>query len=168
MIILKNEYSPVSINASLVDVGIDANNVIDTTGEINGGFIPDTLYLPIKDGDKLLEQIKDIVTKIVTSNGYTHLYYGDEMSEEEIEKECPNVFPIPYKTSFDIVYSSNERTELQIWIEPQNPKDAEYLEDKLVVENLPIELDSHETKYLLNILTEVIYMNMSFERDTFI
>lgn len=165
MIILKNEFSPVSINASLVDVGIDANNVIDTTGEINGGFIPDTLYLPIKDGDKLLEQIEDIVTEIAIANCYYHYPY---MDYEETEKMFPKVFPITYKTSFDIVYSSDERAELQIWIEPQNPKDAEYLEDKLVVENLPIELDSHEIKYLLNILTEVIYMNMSFERDTFI
>lgn len=152
MIILENEFTPVAINLSLVDIGIDTEKVLDTTDEIDGGLF-DKLYLPFKDNDKLLSQIDDIVTEIAIANCY---YCYPYMTIEETEKSFPNIFPIPYKTSSDIEYSANGTAELQVWIEPKNPDDNQYLDDNMVLENIPVTLDNDDIKYLLNVLTEAI------------
>lgn len=152
MIILKNEFTPVAITLSLADICIDTENVLDTTDEIGGGFF-DKLYLPFKDNDKLLSQIDDIVTEIAVANGYYSYPY---MTIEETDESFPNVFPIAYNADFDLEYSANGTAKLQVWIEPKNPDDKQYLDDNMVLENIPVELDNDDIKYLLNILTEAI------------
>lgn len=159
MIILENEFTPVAITLSLADIGIDTEKVIDTTDEIGGGLIADKLYLPFKDNDKLLSQIDDLVTEIAIANGYYNYHYkcsNIEMTFEETDEAYPNVFPIAYKTEFDLEYSANGNAELQVWIEPKNPDDEQYLDDDMAVENIPVELDNEDKAYLLNVLTEVI------------
>lgn len=152
MIILENEFTPVAITLSLADIGIDTEKVLDTTDEIGGGLF-DKLYLPFNDNDKLLSQIDDIVTEIAIANCYYSYPY---MTIEETDESFPNVFPIPYKTDFDLEYSANGTAELQVWIEPKNPEDKQYLDDSMVLENIPVELDNEDKAYLLNVLTEVI------------
>lgn len=152
MIILENNFTPIAINISLSDIGIDTEKVNDTTAEIGGGLF-DKLYLPIKDEDKLLTQIKDMVEEIAIANCY---YCYPYMTIEETDESFPNVFPIPYKTSFDIEYSANGTAELQVWIEPKNPEDKQYLDDSMVLENIPVTLDNDDMKYLLTIFTEII------------
>ena len=152
MIILKNEFTPVAITLSLADIGIDTEKVFDTTDEIGGGLF-DKLYLPFKDNDKLLSQIDDIVTEIAIENCYYSYPY---MTIEETDESFPNVFPIAYNADFDLEYSANGTAKLQVWIEPKNPEDKQYLDDSMVLENIPVELDNDDIKYLLNVLTEAI------------
>ena len=152
MIILENEFTPVAITLSLADIGIDTEKVLDTTDEIGGGLF-DKLYLPFKDNDKLLSKIDDIVTEIAIANCY---YCYPYMTIEETNESFPNVFPIPYKTGFDLEYSANGTAELQVWIEPKNPEDKQYLDDSMVLENIPVTLDNDDIKHLLNVLTEAI------------
>ena len=152
MIILENEFTPVAITLSLADIGIDTENVLDTTDEIGGGLF-DKLYLPFKDNDNLLAKIKDMVTEIAIANCYYSYPY---MTIEETDESFPNVFPIAYNADFDLEYSANGTAELQVWIEPKNPEDKQYLDDSMVLENIPVELDNDDIKYLLNVLTEAI------------
>ena len=152
MIITKNTFSPIAITLSLSDIGIDTEKVNDTTAEIGGGLF-DKLYLPFKDNDKLLTQIKDMVEEIAIANCY---YCYPYMTIEETDESFPNVFPIPYKTGFDLQYSANGTAELQVWIEPKNPEDKQYLDDSMVLENIPVTLDNDDMKYLLTIFTEII------------
>lgn len=153
MIILENEFTPVAITLSLADIGIDTEKVIDTTDEIGGGLIADKLYLPVKDNGNLLAKIKDMVTEIAIANCY---YCYPYMTIEETDKSFPNIFPIPYKTGFNLEYSANGTAKLQVWIEPKNPDDKQYLDDNMVLENIPVTLDNDDIKYLLNVLTEAI------------
>lgn len=152
MIILKNEFTTVAITLSLADIGIDTEKVLDTTDEIGGGLF-DKLYLPFKDNDKLLSLVNDMVQEIAIANCYYSYPY---MTIEETDESFPNVFPIPYKTDFDLEYSANGTAKLQVWIEPKNPDDKQYLDDNMVLENIPVELDNEDKAYLLNVLTEVI------------
>lgn len=152
MIILENEFTPVAITLSLADIGIDTEKVLDTTDEIGGGLF-DKLYLPFKDNDKLLSQIDDIVTEIAIANCY---YCYPYMTIEETAESFPNVFPIAYNADFDLEYSANGTAKLQVWIEPKNPDDKQYLDDSISCECLPVELNNDDIKYLLNVLTEVI------------
>lgn len=152
MIILKNEFTPVAITLSLADIGIDTEKVLDTTDEIGGGLF-DKLYLPFKDNDKLLSQIDDIVTEIAIANGY---YGANDLTIDEVFEAFPDIKIIPYKTDFDLEYSANGTAELQVWIEPKNPEDKQYLDDSMVLENIPVTLDNDDIKYLLNVLTEAI------------
>ena len=152
MIILENEFTPIAITLSLADIGIDTEKVLDTTDEIGGGLF-DKLYLPFKDNDKLLAKIKDMVTEIAIANCY---YCYPYMTIEETAESFPNVFPIAYNADFDLEYSANGTAKLQVWIEPKNPDDKQYLDDNMVLENIPVELDNDDIKYLLNVLTEVI------------
>lgn len=156
MIIPENNFSPVAITLSLSDIGIDSEKVLDTTAEIGGGLL-DKLYLPIKDEDKLLSQIKDIVEEIAIANCY---YCYPYMTIEETEKSFPNIFPIPYKTGFDIEYSTDGTAELQVWIEPKNPEDKQYLDSSMVLENIPVTLDNEDMKYLLNVFSKIIATEM--------
>lgn len=152
MIILENEFTPIAITLSLADIGIDTEKVLDTTDEIGGGLF-DKLYLPFKDNDKLLAKIKDMVTEIAIANCY---YCYPYMTIEETAESFPNVFPIAYNADFDLEYSANGTAKLQVWIEPKNPEDKQYLDDSMVLENIPVTLDNDDIKYLLNVLTEVI------------
>lgn len=152
MIILENEFTPVAITLSLADIGIDTEKVLDTTDEIGGGLF-DKLYLPFKDNDKLLSQIDDIVTEIAIANGY---YGANDLTIDEVFEAFPDIKIIPYKTDFDLEYSANGTAELQVWIEPKNPEDKPYLDDSMVLENIPVTLDNDDIKYLLNVLTEAI------------
>lgn len=152
MIILENEFTPIAITLSLADIGIDTEKVLDTTDEIGGGLF-DKLYLPFKDNDNLLAKIKDMVTEIAIANCYYSYPY---MTIEETDESFPNVFPIAYNADFDLEYSTNGTAKLQVWIEPKNPEDKQYLDDSMVLENIPVELDNEDKAYLLNVLTEVI------------
>lgn len=152
MIILENEFTPVAITLSLADIGIDTEKVLDTTDEIGGGLF-DKLYLPFKDNDKLISKIDDIVTEIAVANCYYSYPY---MTIEETAESFPNVFPIAYNADFDLEYSANGTAKLQVWIEPKNSDDKQYLDESLSCECLPVELDNDDIKYLLNVLTEAI------------
>lgn len=152
MIILENEFTPVAITLSIADIGIDTEKVLDTTDEIGGGLF-DKLYLPFKDNDKLLSKIDDIVTEIAIANCY---YCYPYMTIEETAESFPNVFPIAYNADFDLEYSANGTAKLQVWIEPKNPDDKQYLDESISCECLPVELDNDDIKYLLNVLTEAI------------
>lgn len=152
MIILENEFTPVAITLSLADIGIDTEKVLDTTDEIGGGLF-DKLYLPFKDNDNLLAKIKDMVTEIAIANCYYSYPY---MTIEETAESFPNVFPIAYNADFDLEYSANGTAKLQVWIEPKNPDDKQYLDESISCECLPVELDNDDIKYLLNVLTEAI------------
>lgn len=156
MIILENKFTPIEITLSLSDIGIDTGKIKDTTDEIGGGLV-DSLYLPIKDEDKLLSQIKDMVEEIAIDNGY---YCYPYMTIEETDESFPNVFPIPYKTGFDLEYSTNGTAELQVWLEPKNPDDTQNLDDRMVLEAVPVTLDNDDMKYLLTIFTEIIINEM--------
>ncbi len=127
MIILENEFTPIAITLSLADIGIDTEKVLDTTDEIGGGLF-DKLYLPFKDNDKLLAKIKDMVTEIAIANCY---YCYPYMTIEETAESFPNVFPIAYNADFDLEYSANGTAKLQVWIEPKNPEDKQYLDDSI-------------------------------------
>lgn len=152
MIIPENNFSPVAITLSLSDIVIDTEKVSDTTAEIGGGLF-DKLYLPFKDNDKLLTQIKDMVEEIAIANGY---YVSNSLTFDEVFELFPDIKAIPYKTGFDIEYSANGTAELQVWIEPKNPEDKQYLETDMVLENIPVTLDNDDMKYLLTIFTEII------------
>ena len=153
MNILENKFSPIAINVSLADIGIDTEKVIDTTDELGGGIISNTLYLPFKDNDKLLTLVNDMVQEIAIANCY---YCYPYMTIEETDESFPNVFPIAYNADFDLEYSANGTAKLQVWIEPKNPDDKQYLDESLSCECLPVELDNDEIKYLLNVLTKAI------------
>lgn len=156
MIILENKFTPIEITLSLSDIGIDTEKIKDTTDEIGGGLV-DSLYLPIKYEDKLLSLIKDMVEEIAIDNGY---YWYPYMTIEETDESFPNVFPIPYKASFDLEYSPNGEAELQVWIEPKNPNDQKYLKERFSGENIPVTLDNDDMKYMLNVFTEIIINEM--------
>lgn len=159
MIILENKFTPVAINIPLADIGIDAKKVLDTTDELGGFDLSPILYLPVKDKDKLLALINDMVQEIAIENGYYNYHYkcsNMEMTIEETNETYPNVFPIAYNVDFDIEYSANDTPHLKVWIEPKNPEDEQYLDDNMVLEFIPIELQNDDMKYLLNVLTEVI------------
>ena len=162
MIIPENKFSPITITLSLSDIGIDTGKALDTTAEIGGG-IPDMLYLPINDGDKLLSQIKDIVMEIAIDNGYYNYHYkcsNTQITIEETNKAYPNVFPIAYNSKFYLEYSTDGTVMLQVWIEPKNPDDTQYLDDNMVLENIPVMLENEEMKYLLNVFSKIIAMEM--------
>lgn len=152
MIIPENKFMPAAITLSLADIGIDTKKVLDTTAVIGGG-LADTIYLPFKDNDKLLSMIHDIVIEVASANCYDCYPY---MTFEETDKAFPNVFPIAYNVDPDLEYSTKGEVILQVWIEPKNPDDKQYLDESLSCECLPVELDSDDIKYLLNVLTEVI------------
>lgn len=156
MIILENNFTPIAITLSLSDIGIDTEKVNDTTAEIGGGLF-DKLYLPFKDNDKLLTQIKDMVEEIAIANGY---YGANDLTIDEVFEAFPDIKIIPYKTDFDLEYSANGTAELQVWIEPKNPEDKQYLDDSMVLENIPVTLDNDDMKYLLTIFTEIIINEM--------
>ena len=153
MIILENEFTPIAITLSLADIGIDTEKVLDTTDEIGGGIIANMLYLPFKDNDKLLSLVNDMLQEIAIANCYYSYPY---MTIEETDESFPNVFPIAYNADFDLEYSANGTAKLQVWIEPKNPEDKQYLDDSMVLENIPVTLDNDDIKYLLNVLTEAI------------
>lgn len=154
MIILENKFSPVAINIPLADIGIDTKKVLDTTDELGGGIIANTLYLPFKDNDKFLSLINDIVIEVASANCYDCYPY---MTIEETDESFPNVFPIPYNISLDLEYSPNGEVILQVWIEPKNPEDKQYLDESLSCECFPVELDDDDKTYLLNVLTEIVW-----------
>ena len=139
MIILENKFSPKAINVSLSDIGIEPKKVLGETEDVIGDSFSDTLYYPIENKDKLLEDISDMV--------------------EEIAKESfSNVFPIDYKPEFDLEYSEDETTEIIVWLKPKNPKDKQHIDDDIVFAIIPVELDNDDLKYLLNTLMKVIYL----------
>lgn len=156
MIIPENKFSPIAITLSLSDIGINTEKALDTTAEIGGG-IPDMLYLPINDEDKLLSQIKDIVEEIAIANGY---YGSNNLTFDEVFESFPDIKTIPYKTSFDIEYSTDGTAMIQVWIEPKNPADTQYLDDNMVLENIPVMLENEDMKYLLNVFSKIIAMEM--------
>lgn len=162
MIIPENKFSPIAITLSLSDIGINTEKALDTTAEIGGG-IPNILYLPINDEEKLLSQISDIVEEIAIANGYYNYHYkccNIEMTFEETNEAYPNVFPIAYNSKFYLEYSTDGTAELQVWIEPKNPDDTQYLDDNMVFENIPVTLENEDMKYLLNVFFKIIAMEM--------
>lgn len=154
MIILENKYSPVAINIPLADIGIDTKKVLDTTDELGGGIIANTLYLPFIDNDKLLSQINDIVDSIAIISGY---YGSNKLTLDEALEQFSTIKAIPYNISLDLEYSTNGEVILQVWIEPKNPEDKQYLDESLSCECLPVELDDDDKTYLLNVLTEIVW-----------
>ena len=153
MIILENKFTPAAITLSLADIGIDTEKVLDTTDELGGGIIENTLYLPFKDNDKLLSQINDIVDSIAIISGY---YGSNKLTLDEALEQFSTIKAIPYNTSLDLEYSTNGEVILQVWIEPKNPDDEKYLDESLSCECFPVELDNDDKIYLLNVLMEVL------------
>lgn len=160
MIILQNEFTFEAIAVSLADIGIDTEKLVDMTKTITIGAGDDSLYCPFINNDKLVEMLEDAVRSIAFANGYFNYHstcFTYEMSVEETEIAFPNVFPIAYKAEFDLVYSPNEETGLQIWIEAVDPENDQYLGgDSLVLETIPVQLDNDDIKYLLNACAKAI------------
>lgn len=158
MIILQNEFTSEAIAVSLADIGIDTENLIDMTNSIGAG--DGSLYLPFINNDKLVEMLEDTVRSIAFANGYFNYHspcFTYEMSVEESEIAFPNVFSIAYKAEFDLVYSPNEETWLQIWIEAVDSENDQYFGgSSLVLETIPVQPDNDEIKYLLNACAEAI------------
>ena len=153
MIITKNTFSPIAITLSLSDIGIDTEKILETTGVIGGSDLTAIIYIPFTDNSKLLAMLGDMVKEIAIANGY---YSSNKYSFDEVCEMFPDVEPIHYKTDFDLVYFPDGKAELQVWIEPVDPEDKQYLDDDMVLENIPVKLDNDDRAYLLNKFAEVI------------